>query len=201
MKQEYAATVRKVIKKTRPSSWEETLEQVESLDTLHDVMQDGRYTVEDLEAALPDTMFTDLFTPGSDTVTYQDGEAVLDENELQEYMLETLQEHDENTQQWFDRVAMYASAQPHQRDDGERRTVTGFLVDAVQDARGYMNVHTDVEEAGIKELVKMREDLEAQAGDIGYQAGQLRHVQDRLEEQVPDHVTDEYGDWDVVTRG
>ncbi len=194
--QEYREKAADAVERYRPWDYEETLSRVENdLDNLQYIVveNDG----DRLGAAvhhMSDEKVIDVLNPHGDIATYEDGEVRIDRQDLTDVAVDLLQERDEKEQEWFDRVGAMVTLTPDRDRDGVLAKAYGKL----KEVQGYGSVQTD--EMDLEEMTEAYHREQDLAEDSPYHQGRADKLQRELASEVPDHLIEEYGEWDIVVE-
>lgn len=195
-KQERMEKAADAVEARKPRDYEQTLDRVETdLDFLGYIEDDDDgYRLGTAVHHMSDETVVDLLNPHGDIATYEDGEIRIDKQDLNDVAADLLQEKADKQDEWFDRVGAMVTLNPDRDRDGILATVYGKL----DEIRGYGSVRTD--EMDLEEMTKAYRQEQDLAEDSRYHQGRADKLQRELELDVPDHVVEEYGEWDIVVE-
>lgn len=195
-KQERMEKAADAVEACKPQDYEETLDRVENdLDFLGSIEDDDDgYRLSVAVSHMSDETVATVLNPHGDIATYEDGEVRIDRQDLNDVAADLLQEKASKQDEWIDRVGAMVTLNPDRDRDGVLATV----YDKLKEVRGYSSVQTD--EMDLEEMTKAYQQEQDLAKDSPYHQGRAEKLQRELASDVPDHVVEEYGEWDIVVE-
>lgn len=193
--QEYREQAADAVETHKPRDYDETMSRVETdLDFLQHIDEDDGYRLGTAVHHMSDETVLDVLNPHGDIASYEDGEVRIEKQDLTDAAADLLQERDEKENEWFDRVGAMVTLNPDRESGGALAKIYGKL----KEVRGYGSVQTD--EMDLEEMTEAYHREQDLAEDSPYHQGRADKLERELTSDLPDHLQDEYAEWDIVVE-